>query len=190
MRNRLSIQLIPGALLAVVVIVGGLKPAFADGGRLRFRRPAGPFIVTLFTTPDPLTTGRADFSVAVERAGMRGLVEDVHVDIILTPATGHGRQIVLHASHASATSKWLQAANFSLPAQGLWQVTVVVRHGREVGRCSGEVHVVRGGARHLTLDILPVPLVALLLVLHERRKRNFNRKRRSGLSSSAFAMRS
>jgi hypothetical protein len=190
MRNGFRIRSIPGALLVVLAVFGCVDAAFADGGRLRFREPAGPFIVTLFTTPDPLTTGHADFSVAIERTGVPGLVEDVHVDFILTPATGHGRQLVLHASHAAATSKWLQAANFSLPAQGLWQVTVVVRRGQEAGRCSGEVRVKDVGARDMTWDILPVPLAALLIVLHENRKRKYNRNRRTGRSSPAFQIRS
>ena len=184
MRRGFSNRSIPGVLLAVLAVFACVNPAFADGGRLRFRRPAGPFIVTLFTTPDPLTRGRADFSVAIERAGMPGLVEDAHVEIILTPAEGHGRQIALYASHAQATSKWLQAANFSLPARGLWRVTVLVRRGQETGQCSGEVRVRSAGARDLTWDILPVPLAALLFLLHENQKRKYNRNRRNGLSPS------
>ncbi|MGH9605854.1 MAG: hypothetical protein ACRD3N_09160 [Terracidiphilus sp.] len=179
-----------GNLLVVLAVFGCVDAAFADGGRLRFREHAGPFIVTLFTTPDPLTRGRADFSVAVERAGTPGLIEDAHVDFILTPADGHGRQLVLHASHAAATSKWLQAANFSLPAHGLWHVKVVVQRGQEVGECSGEVRIRATGTRDLAWDILPVPLAALFFVLHETRKRKYNRNRRSGLHSSAAQIRS
>ena len=185
MGNGFTVRSIPGVLLAVYVVLACVNPAFADGGRLRFRRSAGPFIVTLFTTPDPLTKGPADFSVAVERAGMPGLVEDARVEIILTPAQGHGRQLVLHASHAEATSKWLQAVNFSLPARGLWHVTVLVRRGQQEGQCSGEVRVRTSAARNVTWDILPVPLAALLFLLHEDRKRKYNRNRRKGMPSSA-----
>lgn len=154
-----------------------VQAAFADGGRLRFREPAGPFVVTLFTTPDPLTMGRADFSVAVERAGEPGLVEDAQVELILTPENAHGRQLVVDASRAAATSKWLQAANFSLPAEGLWKVKVVVRRRREMGECSGEVQVKPAGTRNLVWDVLPVPLAGLLFLLHQRRKKRYRRER-------------
>ncbi|HTU49602.1 MAG TPA: hypothetical protein VMF56_03355 [Acidobacteriaceae bacterium] len=183
MRREFTGRSIAGVLLVVLFVFGCVNTAIADGGRLRFRRAAGPFIVTLFTTPDPLTAGRADFSVAVERAGMPGLVQDAHIDLILTPADGDGGQIVLHASHKEATSKWLQAANFSLPARGIWHVQVVVRRGQEVGECFGEVRVRAPGTRDLMWDILPVPLGALLFVLHQNLKQKYNRKRRNRLAS-------
>ncbi|HEX3662722.1 MAG TPA: hypothetical protein VHU89_14900 [Acidobacteriaceae bacterium] len=167
-----------GAVLGVIFCLGCARGAFADGGRLRFREPAGPFEVTLFTTPDPLTRGEADFSVAVERAGEPGLVQDAQVDLLLTRADGKGGTLVLHASHAAATSKWLQAANFSLPAAGVWRVTVQVRRGQETGACSGEIHVRAAGARDWTWDVLPVPLAGLFLVLHANRKRKYRRERR------------
>jgi hypothetical protein len=165
-----------GVLLLVLLCVGCARVALADGGRLRFREPAGPFVVTLFTTPDPLTKGRVDFSVAVERAGEPGLVEDAQIDLILTPANGRGGTMVLHASHAAATSRWLQAANFSLPAAGIWNVTVRVRQGSEWGECSGTVRVKATGTRDWMWDVLPVPLAGLLFLLHGRRKRMYRRE--------------
>jgi hypothetical protein len=166
-----------GVLLIGLLCLLCARMARADGGRLRFREPAGPFVVTLFTTPDPLTRGRADFSVAVERAGEPGLVEDAQVDLVLTRADGQGR-LVVHASHAAATSKWLQAANFSLPAAGRWNVTVRVRRASESGECSGEVRVGAGGAQDWMWDVLPVPLAGLLFLLHANRKRKYRRERR------------
>lgn len=167
-----------GAVLAGLLCLGCGRAALADGGRMRFREPAGPFVVTLFTTPDPLTKGRADFSVAVERAGEPGLVEDAAIDLVLTPADGRGQPLVLHASHAAATSRWLQAANFALPAAGLWRVTVRVRSGGATGQCSGEVSVAAGWARNWTWDVLPVPLAGLFFLLHANRKRKYRRERR------------
>lgn len=172
------------AALLALLLFACVQCARADGGRLRFREPAGPFIVTLFTTPDPLTQGSADFSVAVEQTGHSGLVEDADVKLILTPATGNTQPIVLQASHAQATSKWLQAANFRIPARGVWQVIVVVNRGAQTGQCSGIVSVGAAGPRDLLWDVLPVPLVALLLLVHQRRKRKFNRERRDRIAAS------
>lgn len=172
-----------GVVVAALVVCAWARPAFADGGRLRFREPAGPFVVTLFTTPDPLTQGHADFSVAMERAGEPGLVEDAQVEFLLAPADGHGRQFVVDASHVAATSKWLQAANFSFPAKGLWRVKVVVRRGQEMGECSGEVRVRLSGTSDLLWDVLPVPLAGLVFLLHQERKRRYGRERAAATHS-------
>lgn len=173
------------ALVLGLAALACTQAAHADGGRLRFRKRAGPFIVTLFTTPDPLTRGRADFSVAVERADQSGLVEDADVTFILQTADRRSHPLVLHASHAEATSKWLEAANFQIPDRGLWQVTVVVRRGNQVGQCSGTVPVGAAGPRDLLWDVLPVPLVGLFLLVHWRRKRRYLRDRHNRLAASA-----
>jgi len=175
--TELGVRWIAYAVLALLIVFASPSAASADGGRVRFRQRAGPFVVTLFTTPDPLTKGRADFSVAVERAGTPGLVQDADVHLVLTPADGHGRPLQLHASHAAATSKWLQAVNFSIPARGVWRVTVLVRSGRETGQCSGEVRVRSSETTDLTWDVLPVPLAALFFLLHAALKRKHERDR-------------
>jgi hypothetical protein len=184
MRRRSAIPSLAGTLIAALLLFACVQAAFADGGRIRFREPAGPFVVTLFTTPDPLTLGPADFSVAVERVGAPGLVEDAQVQFILTPADHHGSRLVLDASRAAATSKWLQAANFRLPAQGLWRVTVVVRRGQQVGQCSGAVRVRAAGTRNLVWDVLPVPLLGLSFLLHQWRKRAYKRQRVAAASTT------
>jgi hypothetical protein len=163
-------------ILAILVFATN---TFADGGRLRLRENAGPFIVTLFTTPDPLRQGRADFSVAVERAGSGGLVENARVTVILTPMGSAEKPIVLHLSRAAATSKFLQAANFNLPHPGNWQITIEVQKGAETGSCSGEIPVLPPALLNsqLTWDIAAVPFVALLFLLHQWRKSRYLRSR-------------
>lgn len=183
LRSRDRLMLLVTVVAAI--LIASAQSARADGGRLRFREHAGPFIVSLFTTPDPLTQGPADFSVAVEQSGEPGLIEDADIEIILIPASGAGHPITLHASRAAATSKWLQAANFRVPARGVWQVTVAVRRGTQVGQCSSTVRVGSAGPHDLIWDVLPVPLMALFLLAHQRRKRIYKRERRSRLAASA-----
>jgi hypothetical protein len=149
--------------------------AFADGGRLRIRQQAGDFVVTLFTTPDPLTAGQADFSVAVEQADGAGVVQDAHVSIILTPAEGGDETLVLHATHAAATSRFLQAANFTLPRSGIWNVKIVVQRGKQTGECATQVEV-RPFSPLLdqtVWQIAVIPIFVLLFAFHRWRKRVF-----------------
>ncbi len=165
-------------LLLLMLFLAG--HAWADGGRLQFRKAAGPFMVTLFTTPDPLTPGRADFSVVVERAGVQGIVSDADVTFVLTPVNGTRAPITLDATHGQATTRFLQAANFSLPRQGLWNIAIHVERGTESGVCSGEFRVQPPNliTNEVAWQIAVVPLMMLLFLLHQWRKRSVAERRR------------
>ncbi|ACO34652.1 MULTISPECIES: hypothetical protein [Acidobacterium] len=160
--------------------------AWADGGRLQFRKPAGPFVVTLFTTPDPLTPGRADFSVVVERPGVQGIVSDARVTFVLTPADGQGEPITLQATHGQATTRFLEAANFSLPKQGLWRIAIHVSQGAESGVCTGEFRVAPPNliTNEVAWQIAIVPIMMLLFLLHQWRKRTVAAQRRRSIPTT------
>lgn len=162
-------------ILLSLLLLFYLPAAHADGGRLRLHEPAGPFVVTLFTSPDPLTTGQADFSVAIERRDTPGIVQDVNVTLVLTPEDGASERLILDASHSGASSRFLQAANFSLPRSGIWNVTVVAQQGADVGRCSGLIDVLpaRLPGDEMTGEIAIVPILVLLFGIHQWRKRVF-----------------
>ena len=154
--------------------------AWADGGRLQFRKPAGPFMVTLFTTPDPLTPGPADFSVVIEQPGIPGVVGDAKVTFVLTPVDGKGKAITLHATHAQATTRFLQAANFTLPRQGVWKIAIQVEDRGTVSACSSFFRVEPPNliTDEAVWQIAVVPLLVLLFLLHQWRKRSVARQRR------------
>ena len=163
-------------MLLILTLTGR---ALADGGRLRLREPAGPFIVTLFTTPDPLTPGRADFSVVVEQPNVQGVVGDADVTFMLTPLDGKGEPIMLNATHGQATTRFLQAANFTLPHEGLWRFAIHVQRGTESGECMGEfrVHPPNLITNEVAWQIAIVPLLVLLFLAHQWRKRYAARQR-------------
>lgn len=175
-------------LLLLLLLIPATR-AFADGGRLRFREPAGPFTVTLFTTPDPLTKGRADFSVAIERPDTTGLVENAHATFILTSQKNPSQRIVLHASRSQATSRFLEAANFTLPQAGIWQIDVIVRDGNQTGQCSGQFQVYKEdlATSERAWQIAFVPIMVLLFFLHQWRKREVARRHRARLAASKNA---
>lgn len=145
-------------------------PLAADGGRIRLHQQAGPFLVTLFTTPDPLVSGPADFSVAVERADAPGVLEDAEVTLILTAPDG-SRQAA-SATHQAATTRFLQAANLQLAQSGSWQLRVMIAEGAQAAECSTSFNVepqtVVGSG--LLWQLLALPVGVLLYILHRRRK--------------------
>lgn len=160
-------------LFAAVLILCSIPLAFADGGRLRSRAVAGSFVVTLFTTPDPLRVGLADFSVAVERPGQLGLVQDADIDLKLTAAGQSPLQVKL--THDAATSRFLEAANFELPHSGLWHYTLTIHEHGDTGIAEGEVSVLPREilSEEMTWEIAALPLAFLLFALHRWRKRKW-----------------
>jgi hypothetical protein len=153
----------------VFCLLGCAASAYADGGRLRLHQQAGPFVVTLFTTPDPLRAEDADFSVALESAASGGLVEDAKVTLILTPiAEGERGRMELQATHQAASSEFMQAADVKLPHAGSWKVTVVAQRGSEQGECATTLEVLPksplGG--QIFWEIALVPFAILLFGVH------------------------
>lgn len=143
---------------------------FADGGVIQFRRESGPFLVTLFTTPAPLRSGRGDLSVLIESVKDHQPILDAAVSIELHQK---GRPaVVANATRAAATNKLLYAAIPDIPAPGSWQVAISITRGAS--------HVMVRG----TLEVLPalpavlsywpyfvaVPILIALFVLNQRLK--------------------
>ncbi|MEI9975838.1 MAG: hypothetical protein WDO73_29525 [Ignavibacteriota bacterium] len=50
--------------LALLILIQ--STALADGGTVQFRSEAGPYVITLFTTPTPLTAGPIDISLLLQ----------------------------------------------------------------------------------------------------------------------------
>ena len=147
--------------------------AFADGGHLRFSQAAGPFQVTLFTTPEPLTPGPADFSVMVQDGTTNQVLQDADIEITLTGPDG--RVVAAHARAGLATNRLLQAANVVLPVVGAWHVSVAGEAGRprwlvRWRSCSSALD--RAGVTLVWIfSLLPV-FATMLFVLNQKQKAN------------------
>ncbi len=75
-------------LIVALVLACAAIAAHADGGRLQMRQAAGPFVVSLFTTPESLGVGQADLSAMIEEQGGSKVLLDADVVITLTPEDG------------------------------------------------------------------------------------------------------
>jgi hypothetical protein len=144
--------------------------ARGDGGRLRFSKTAGPFLVTLFTTPEPLSPGPADFSVMVQDAATSHVLSDATIQMHLTAPDG--RVVEANALRGAAVNKLLSAADVSLFASGTWHLEVDIRQGSRRGDCESTI-VVEPGSRTTMLvwifALLPV-LACLLFCLNQLQK--------------------
>jgi hypothetical protein len=151
--------------------------ARADGGRLQLREVAGPFVVSLFTTPESLAVGPADLSVMVEEQG--SVLLDPDVVVTLTPEDAGIAPVVAHLSHAHATNRLLQDAVVQLPRAGRWHTVVHVSAAGREASVATDLTVASYSARRGTVWfflLLPVCAVALFAWV-QAAKRRMRRRR-------------
>ncbi len=163
-------------LYVLLVVISGTS-AHADGGRLRFSKTAGPFLITLFTTPEPLTPGPADFSVMVQDAVTGQILPDAVVTLQLDEQDG--RTIRAIADHHRATNQLMQAAALSLPSVGSFRLHLVVRDASREASTDSSL-IVQPGSRTApliwTFALLPF-LAVLLFALQQRQKFKLSQSR-------------
>jgi hypothetical protein len=124
-------------VLAALVCMASL--AWADGGTVRVQAPAGPFVVTVFTRPQPLAVGPVDVSVLVQD-GDDAPVLDAHVELRLTPPDGSAVRTVT-ATRAAADNKLLYAALVDVAAAGVWTVDVTVARDTDAAHVTASLPV-------------------------------------------------
>jgi hypothetical protein len=107
--------------------------AFAHGGTVQLRREAGDLSITVFTSPAPLSVGRADISVLVQNRKALEPILDADVWLFFHKEISNS-DFQVHATRTQAQNKLLYAAPVIFSQSGKWHVGVVVsRNGRETG---------------------------------------------------------
>lgn len=139
MRRSARAGALPAAVAAIATLLALAAittVARADGGLVRLHAVAGPFAITLFSSPTPLRAGPADLSVLVQEAASDATVLDATVRLRLTPPPGSAaRPIERIATADQAANKLLYAASAELDVPGDWRVEI------EVARDAGSANV-------------------------------------------------
>ncbi|MDG2201261.1 MAG: hypothetical protein P8K80_08790 [Phycisphaerales bacterium] len=141
-------------------------PAKGDGGIVRVSENAGPWRITLFSSPTPLRAGPIDLSILVQEPHTDDSVLAATVNLMLQPLDGQADSILVEATRADATNKLLYAALLDLPAPGRWQVDVAVQLGDDGGRIT--TTLVASDAIPPLLSLwtwLVIPVIAIALFL-------------------------
>ena len=166
----------------ICVLVAPFDPVLANGGTLQLSRaPAGPFGLTVYTSPTPLRMGLADVSVAVEWAESGDLEPDARVVVIAEPVGSGGAGGAYEATHERATDPGFYAADVLLPSAGRWRLEILAQTIRDEGTIAIEVDVLpavsptapaqpaESPAALLALAVAAVTLVVGGLVWRRRR---------------------
>jgi hypothetical protein len=146
--------------------------AHADGGRLQMRQAAGPFVVSLFTTPESLAVGPADLSVLVEEQG--SVLLDADVIVTLTPEDASVAPVIARLSHAHTMNRLMEDAVLQLPRAGRWRAVVRVREAGREASATTDLMVANHSARRGTIwlfAVLPLCAIALFAWVQTEKRR-------------------
>jgi hypothetical protein len=143
--------------------------ALADGGTVQLRAEVGELVITVFTSPSPLTVGPTDISLLLQNHDSLEPVLNADVTLLLRSVASLA-EIDARPSRSRAQNKLLYAAPVTLPESGKWNLTLVIlRNGRRT-EATGTIHAAPASATaasYSSLLVLP-PLMILLFAIRER----------------------
>ena len=166
-------------------------PGFVQGhalGIIRLRDARGPFVITLFTSPELVSGRAADVSMLIQRRDSNEAVFDAIVSFVLTPPRNSiledtkaicgqpglvttlgaedGQKSIL-ARREQSPNRLLYAAPVNFPISGSWELDALVRHGADSAKFRCEIPVdlparpLAGLVPFLALPMLLVTLFAI-----------------------------
>jgi hypothetical protein len=129
----------PKFLLPVAIILAQAS-ALADGGTVQLRKQAGPFMITVFTAPAPLSAGPVDISLLLQNRNGLEPVLDASVSLILR-SEASGAEMQARPTREQAQNKLLYAAPVTLAESGKWQLDVTILRNGERTESTGIIDV-------------------------------------------------
>jgi hypothetical protein len=119
----------PLLIPALVILVQAT--AWPDGGTVRLRHEASDLVITVFTSPSPLSVGPVDISVLLQnREGLEPVL-DAKVSLALR-TDDSGIELQARPTREQARNKLLYAAPVTLSKPGKWHIVVtVLRNGKK-----------------------------------------------------------
>jgi len=158
--------------LSALILLPVTARAHTDGIMQLAAEPAGPYSLTVWTSPDPPTTGEPlHVAMAVVLAEDASPVFDADIEVQLTPDDG-GPAVSGPATIENSANKFLHEAVLEIEDSGNYQVEIFVK-GADGG--SGQVSfpltVVASGI-NWTLIIVAFLVVGAAVILIARYRRN------------------
>lgn len=110
--------------------------------------PVGPYLLSIWTLPNPLTTGESNFIAAVSqplkgedvRPGEGLVILGAEITLTLTPPDG-SEPLTLIVTNEAATNKLFYEGYTTLETPGRWQVTAQVQYKGQGGEVAFPVEV-------------------------------------------------
>jgi hypothetical protein len=161
------------SLQFAILFFFGCTSARADGGSVRLSEKKDGYRITVFSAPSPFLAGPVDISVLVQDAVTGDPLPQARVTVRMTQI---GQPTLEYpATQEVATNKLLHAAQFELPAPGLWELEVRVEGARGSAVLACEIEAAQRLPRWhslwlwITWPALAVALFTIHLMLVRRR---------------------
>jgi len=166
----------PPKLLLPIVMTLAQATALADGGTVQLRKEAGAFVITVFTSPAPLSSGPADISLLLQNRNGPEPVLDANVSLVLR-SDASSDEISVRPTRQQAQNKLLYAGPVTLSESGKWQLAVTILRNGERTDATGTIDVAPAAKMAAATwgYIAFPPLTITLFVVRERlirRRRN------------------
>jgi hypothetical protein len=126
----------PFKLLLPALVILAQTTAWGDGGTVQLRREAGDLLITVFTSPSPLSVGPVDISLLLQDRDSLEPVLDAKITLLLhkkaTTTDESDVDFEADPTREQARNKLLYAAPVMFSQPGKWQITVtVLRNGKK-----------------------------------------------------------
>ncbi len=158
-------------LKLLLTFVAILAPArlFADGGTVQLRKEAGALLITVFTSPSPLSAGTADISLLLQNRNGLEPVLDANVSMRLRPDASD-TEIQARPTQQQAQNKLLYAAPVTFSKSGKWRLALTISRNGERTDATGTIDVAPAPEKALSYwsYIAFPPLMIALFVVRER----------------------
>jgi len=153
--------------MAAVVLLVTFQPASAhtEGKMQLSAEPAGPFKMTVFSSPDPATIGDIHIAALIFVAEDARPVLDADVLVTVTPVDGGGPSQKSQAVQGDSENKLLFEAIIDVSTPGLYLVSIAVEDADgQSGQASFELGVSSDEGFNW-IYLIPVIVVVLVVVV-------------------------
>jgi hypothetical protein len=164
----------PFKLLLPALVILAQATALADGGTVQLRREAGGLVITVFTSPSPLSVGPVDISLLLQDRDSLEPVLDAKIAVLLhrDAMTTDDSEIEFEVvpTREQARNKLLYAAPVMLSQPEKWRIAVsVLRDGKKTDAV-GILEVMRAPGDEVSYAgyIAFPPVMIGLFLLRER----------------------
>jgi hypothetical protein len=167
----------PFKLLLPALVILAQATALADGGMVQLREEAGDLVITVFTSPSPLSAGPVDISLLLQNRDGLEPVLDAKVSLTLRKDAS-SIEFQAGPTREQARNKLLYAATVMFSQPGKWQIAVsVLRNGKKTDAV-GILEVMPAPAKAVSYAgyIAFPPVMIGLFMLRERLIRRRSRR--------------
>lgn len=113
-------------ILLLILLATSSAAAHTEGKMQLASEAAGPYKLTVWTSPEPVTVGELHVAIAAVLAEDASPVLDAAVQVELAALEGSGQSISAQATAEDATNKFLREAIFELTEAGPYLATIKV----------------------------------------------------------------